>query len=147
MAKMTYEKIFADVKKSLMKADVSGISRDFAIQCNIQGEGEGCFYIAFKEGIFSVEPYDYKDCDAHLNTNGDVFMKMFAKKMSGMEAHDQGLLTFEGDLEAILLLAGLEPKPSAPAAAKKAAAKKSAAKPAAKKAEPAAKKADEPAKK
>ena len=110
---MTYEKIFSDVKKSLMKADVSTLEREFAIQCNIQGEGEGCFYIAFKEGIFSVEPYDYKDCDAMLNTTGEVFTKMFAKKMSGMEAHDQGLLTFSGDVGVILLLAGLEEKKKA----------------------------------
>jgi len=117
---MTYEKIFADVKKSLMKADTSALDREFAIQCNIQGEGEGCFYIAHKEGIFSVEPYDYVDSDAHLNTTGEVFMKMFAKKMSGMEAHDQGLLTFSGDVGVILLLAGLEEKKKAAPAAKKA---------------------------
>jgi putative sterol carrier protein len=110
---MTYEKIFDDVKKSLMKADTSVLDRDFAIQCNIEGEGEGCFYVANKDGVFSVEPYDYKDCDAQLNTTGDVFMKMFSKKMSGMDAHDQGLLTFSGDVGVILMLAGLEEKKKA----------------------------------
>jgi hypothetical protein len=143
MAKLTYEKIFADVKKSLMKADVSKLPREFAIQCNITGEGEGCFYVAFKEGIFSVEPYDYKDCDAHLTAGGDIFTKMFSKQITGFEAHDQGLLSFTGDLDAVLTLGGLEPKSTAVAAnKKKAAAPKAAAKPAAKKvaAKPAPKK-------
>jgi putative sterol carrier protein len=125
MAKITYEKVFEDVKKSLMKADTSVLDRDFAIQCNIQGDGEGCFYIANKGGEFSVEPYDYKDCDAQLNLSGENFMKMFSKKVSGMELHDQGLLTFSGDVGVVLLLGGLQakeesaPKKKAPAAATK----------------------------
>jgi putative sterol carrier protein len=123
---MTYEKIFADVKKSLMKADVSKLEREFAIQCNIQGEGEGCFYVAFKDGIFGVEPYDYKDNDAQLTADGDTFMKMFSKKITGFEAHDQGLLRFEGDLDAVLALGGLEPKKTAVTASKKKAASKKA---------------------
>jgi putative sterol carrier protein len=143
---LTYEKIFADVKKSLMKADVSKLPREFAIQCNITGEGEGCFYVAFKEGIFSVEPYDYKDSDARLTADGDTFMKMFSKKITGFEAHDQGKLAFDGDLDAVLTLGGLEPKPNAVAASKKKSGSKSKSKPAAKKPEP-AKKADEPVKK
>jgi putative sterol carrier protein len=129
MAILTYEKIFSDVKKSLMKADVSKLSREFAIQCNIQGEGEGAFYIAFKEGIFSVEPYDYKDSNANLFASGDTFMKMFAKKLCGKEAFEKGLLGFDGDVEVVLMLGSLEAKVSAPA--KKAPAKKTAAKPAA----------------
>jgi putative sterol carrier protein len=107
---MTYDKIFADVKKLLMKADVSKVEKQFAIQCNIQGEGEGVFYIAFKEGIFSVEPYDYIDNDAQLYASGDTFIKMFGKKLDGMEAFEQGLLGFDGDVEAVLALGGLQEK-------------------------------------
>jgi putative sterol carrier protein len=126
MAKLTYEKIFDDVKKSLMKADTSVLDRDFAIQCNIQGEGEGCFYIENRGGVFSVEPYDYKDCDAELNLSGDNFMKMFSKKVSGMDLHEQGLLTFSGDVGVILMLGGLQPKEAAANTKKKAPAKKDA---------------------
>ncbi|MCL1880899.1 MAG: SCP2 sterol-binding domain-containing protein [Oscillospiraceae bacterium] len=116
---LTYEKVFEDVKKSLMKADTTVLEKDFAIQCNIQDEAAGAFYVAFKEGVLSVEPYDYKDCDAQLTANGDTFMKMFSKKLSGLEAHDKGLLGFEGDLEAVLALGGLEPKKTATASKKK----------------------------
>ena len=122
---MKYEKIFADVKKSLSKADTSKLEREFAIQCNIQGEGEGSFYIAFKEGELCVEPYDYKDNDAHLFASGDTFMKMFSKKIDGREAFEQGLLGFDGDVEAVLALGGLQQKKAAP---KKAPAKKESAK-------------------
>ncbi|MCL1867202.1 MAG: SCP-2 sterol transfer family protein, partial [Oscillospiraceae bacterium] len=71
---MTYEKIFESVKGSLANADETKIGREFAIQCNIQGEGEGSFYIAFKEGVLSVEPYDYKDNNAQLFANGETFV-------------------------------------------------------------------------
>ncbi|MCL2036314.1 MAG: SCP2 sterol-binding domain-containing protein [Oscillospiraceae bacterium] len=107
---MTYEKIFGEVKKSLLKADISGLDREFAIQCNIQGEGEGAFYIAFKNGLFSIEPYDYKDNDAQLYANGDTFVKMFSKKMCGKEAFEKGLLGFDGNVEVVLLLGSLEEK-------------------------------------
>ena len=120
---MTYEKVFADVKKSLMKADISKLDREFAIQCNIQGEVEGAFYIAFKEGVFSVEPYDYKDHDAQLYASGETFMQMFSKKISGREAFEQGLLGFDGNVEVVLCLGNLQPK-KAPAAKKKPPAKK-----------------------
>ena len=107
---MTYEKIFNDVKKALMKADISKLESDFAIQCNIQGEGEGTFYIAFKEGIFSVEPYDYIDNDAQLYASGDTFVKMFTKKLDGKEAFEKGLLGFDGDAGVVLALGDLQPK-------------------------------------
>lgn len=125
---MTYEKIFADVKKSLTKADTSGLERDLAVQCNIQGEGEGAFYIAFKDGALSVEPYDYKDNDAMLFASGDTFMKMFSKKIDGKEAFEKGLLSFEGDVGAVLELGKLRAKDAKKAAPKpkKTAAKKSA---------------------
>ncbi|MCL1789038.1 MAG: SCP2 sterol-binding domain-containing protein [Oscillospiraceae bacterium] len=121
---MTYEKIYADVKKSLMKADVTKLKQDFAIQCNIQGEGEGSFYIALKEGVFSVEPYDYKDNDAQLYASGDTFMKMFSKKIDGKDAFEQGLLGFDGDVGVVLLLGNLQPKKKETAAKKTPAGKK-----------------------
>ena len=107
---MTYEKIFEDVKKSLMKADSSKLENEFAVQCNIEGEGAGSFYIAFKDGIFSVEPYDYADCNAHLYADGDTFMKMFAKKLDGGKALEEGILKFDGDVEPLLALKDLSPK-------------------------------------
>jgi putative sterol carrier protein len=113
-----------------MKADVSKLENDFAIQCNIQGEGEGAFYILFKEGIFSVEPYDYLDNDAQLYASGDTFMKMFSKKINGMEAFEAGKLGFDGNVECVLALGGLEAKktPAKKATAKKSTAKKATAK-------------------
>jgi len=106
---MTYEKIFAGVKKALNKADTSGLEREFAIQCNIQGEGAGSFYIAFKGGVFEVEPYDYKDNDAHLYASGETFIDMFTGKISGKQAFDQGILGLDGSVDAVLSLEKLSP--------------------------------------
>ncbi|MCL1903763.1 MAG: SCP2 sterol-binding domain-containing protein [Oscillospiraceae bacterium] len=115
---MTYENIYENVKKSLIKADVSTLEQEFAIQCNIQGEGEGSFYIAFKEGKLSVEPYDYKDSDAQMYASGDTFVKMFSKKIDGKEAFEKGLLGFDGDVGVVLLLGSLQQKKTPPAAKK-----------------------------
>ncbi|MDR0198026.1 MAG: SCP2 sterol-binding domain-containing protein [Oscillospiraceae bacterium] len=140
---MTYEKVYEGVKKALSKSDASKIDRDFAVQCNIRGEGEGSFYIAYKEGVLSVEPYDYKDNDAQLYADGDTFLKMFTKRISGREAFEKGQLGFDGSVEVVMMLEKLEAKKvekKAPASKKAPAEKKVAAEkkaPVEKKVEPA----------
>jgi putative sterol carrier protein len=116
---MKFEEIWLDVKKSLEKADTSKLEGNFAIQCNIQGEGEGAFYIAFIDGALTVDGYDYNDNNAQLFASGDTFMKMFSKKLDGMAAYEQGLLGFEGDVGVVLQLGSLEPLKSGKAAPKK----------------------------
>ena len=55
---MTYEEIFSKAKELLTSGSTEGFNGDFAVQINITGEGEGIFYIAFKNGALAVEPYD-----------------------------------------------------------------------------------------
>ena len=77
---MTYEKIFSEVKKQFSKADVKKLTADFAFQFNITGEGEGIFYAAYKNGVLSVEPYDYKDRDAVFTADGATFTAIASGK-------------------------------------------------------------------
>ncbi len=51
---MTYEEIFAKAQSLFGKGDATGFDGDFAIQVNITGEGEGAFYIAYKNGALDI---------------------------------------------------------------------------------------------
>ncbi len=126
---MTFEKKFETLKKSLIKADTKKFTEGFAFQVNITDEDcAGAFYIAFVNGEYSVEPYDYKDRTALLTGAADDVAKL---------AKGTVAVSVEGNVGQVEMYAASFKKP----AAKKAPAKK----PAAKKAEPAKKEA--PAKK
>ena len=138
---MTYEKIFADLKKTILKADSSKLEGKFAFQCVITGDGEGTFYIAFENGTLSVEPYDYADNTATFKASGETYKNILAGKVTVDEALASGALIVDGADGCADILTFFAKKPAKKAAAKaeKAPAKKAEAKPAAKKA-PAAKK-------
>lgn len=126
---MTYEEIFKQVKKNFEKANAKNLKREFAFQFNITGEGEGIFYAAFKNGVLSVEPYDYKDRDVIFTADGKTLIDISAGKTEPIDAIEHGRLAVDGnDLSNQLML--LIP------ASKKTVVKKSEAK------KPAAKKAD-----
>ncbi len=140
---MTYEKIFADLKKTILKADASKLEGKFAFQCVIEGDGAGTFYIAFENGALSVEPYDYADNTATFKATGAAYKDILAGKVTVDEALASGALVVDGADGCADILTFFAAKPAKKAAAKKPAAKKPAAKKApAKKAEakPAAKK-------
>ena len=140
---MTYEKIFADLKKTILKADASKLEGKFAFQCVIEGDGAGTFYIAFENGTLTVEPYDYADNTATFKATGAAYKDILAGKVTVDEALASGALVVDGADGCADILTFFAKKPAKKAAAKapakketKAPAKKAAAKkPAAKKAE------------
>lgn len=122
---MTYEKIFKEVQKAFLKADTKSFTAEFAFQFNITGEGEGIFYAAFKNGVLSVEPYDYNDRDVIFTADGETFIAIANGKVEPIDAYKEGKLSFEGNQELakqIMFLIAAKP------AAKKPAAKKETAK-------------------
>ena len=76
--KVTYEKIFADLKKAILKADVKKLEGQFAFQFVIEGEGSGIFYAEFQNGVLSVEPYSYDDNTATFVATADTFKKLLS---------------------------------------------------------------------
>ena len=135
---MTYEKIFADLKKTILKADASKLEGKFAFQCVIEGDGAGTFYIAFENGVLSVEPYDYADNTATFKATGAAYKDILAGKVTVDEALASGALVVDGADGCADILTFFAAKPAKKAAAKKPAAKKAPAKKA--EAKPAAKK-------
>lgn len=99
---MTYEEIFNKSKEIIMKSDVSGIDTNLAVEIDIVGEGEGAFYIELKNGILSVEPYEYYDRDCKFIVSGKNFLKLAAGKLDPVFAFTTGKLRVEGSLEKAL---------------------------------------------
>lgn len=139
---MTFEKKFESLKKSLIKADTQKFTESFAFQVNIIDEDcGGAFYIAYVNGEYAVEPYDYKDRTALIiGSAADI-----AKLAKGIVA-----VSVEGNVSQVEMLASCFKKPVAKkspakkaAPAKKPATAKAETKPIAEK-KPANKKAETP---
>ena len=127
--KVTYDKIFSDLKKAILKADVKKLEGQFAFQFVIEGEGSGIFYAAFQNGVLSVEPYDYEDNTATFVATADTFKNLLAGKVTPAEAIASGALKVEGAADSSADIFTFIAAKKAPAA-KAPAAKKEAAKPA-----------------
>lgn len=128
---MTYEKIFSEVQKNFKKAKSTNFTENFAFQFNITGEGEGIFYAAFKDGVLSIEPYDYKDRDVIFETDGKTIIAIASGKMEPIDAIKSGKLSIDGNHELakqlMFLINSSKAGAAKSAAPKKAAEKKPAA--------------------
>ena len=80
---MTYEEIVESVRKRLKGVDTSSVKDLLAIQVNITGEGEGAFYVEVKDGVLSVEPYEYFDRQAKITMKSKNFLALMEGKMFG----------------------------------------------------------------
>ena len=129
---MTFEAKFQSLKKAFDKADVKKFdSAFFAIQLTMTDEDcGGTFYIEYKDGNYSVEPYNYYDNTATVLAPASSI----AKLSKGTIAKD---LILGGNEEIVKNLAvALKPVKKAPAkkAEPKTEVKKAPAKKATKKA-------------
>lgn len=101
---MTYEEIVAKVRDTFGDADVSKIEEHLAYQFNIEGEGEGAFYVEVKEGKLYIEPYEYYDRDAIFICTAKNLFKIISGKLDPVMAFTVGSLKVEGDLGKALRL-------------------------------------------
>jgi putative sterol carrier protein len=99
---MTYEENFNKLKKILMKADVKKIDGELAFQFNIEGDGQGVFYVEVKDGQLNIEPYEYYDRDAMFIATAKVFTKLAEGKLNPVLAFKTGKLKVEGNLDKAL---------------------------------------------
>ena len=140
---MTFMEKFESIKKKAVKFDTTSLPHDFAMQVNLTDEDcGGTFYVANIDGIFAVEPYDYRDHTVMITLSSKVLMDLISGKLKAEKALEDGKLQFEGNADHALAFVAVatakKPAAKKPAAKKPAAKKPAAKKPAAKK--PAAKK-------
>ena len=101
---MTSEEIFTQAKEAFTGGDITGYKGDFAIQVNITGEGEGAFYIAYKNDALDVAPYEYYDRDAILIASAEDIIKIADGSLNAVAAFTTGRLKVEGSIDKALEL-------------------------------------------
>lgn len=99
---MTYEEIFQKSNELIMKSDVSKIDGHLAVEIDIEGDGEGAFYIELKDHQLFVEPYEYYDRDCKFIISGDNFIKLADGKLDPVAAFFDGRLKIDGSVEKAL---------------------------------------------
>ena len=139
---MTFIEKYEKLSKKLIKADISKYSENFAIQITMDDEDcGGTFFVAYIDGAFKVEPYDYVDNTVNVNILASTLEKLIDKKVTVDEAFEADAIVANGNADHIVMLFdGFEKKVRKAPAKKEApkAEKKEVKKPASKK-EPAKK--------
>ena len=126
---MTYINAFEKIKEKLSKVTSDKFTRDFAIQVNLTNKDcAGAFYIANLDGVFSVEPYDYKDNSAMITLMMGDFTKLVEGKLNIEKAIESGKLEVIGDMDAVAQIVKIAEPEKKTAPVKKAPAKKETAK-------------------
>ena len=85
-----------------MQSDVSKIDGHLAVQVDIEGEGEGAFYIELKDHQLYVEPYEYYDRDCKFIISADNFLKLADGSLDAVAAFTLGKLKIDGSVEKAL---------------------------------------------
>ena len=107
---MTYHELVDAVRAAYAQADASGIKEHIAYQFNIEGEGEGAFYLEIADGKINIEPYEYYDRDVLFTTKAETLLKIGTGKLDPIWAVTTGKLKFEGNVDKALKLKEITPK-------------------------------------
>ena len=125
---MTYEEIVKNAKQAAKNIDAKAINEHIAIQIDIEGEGEGAFYVEASEGKIAVEPYEYYENDCKIKADAETIIAVLSGKLKAEDAVSDGKLQVEGDAGKALTLINARKAPEKKPATKKAPAKKAPAK-------------------
>lgn len=127
---MTYENLVKEAKKAAKMIDTKSIKEHLAVEIDIEGKGEGAFYVEFSEKVVEVEPYEYYDHDFRIRTDAVTALAILKGEVAPTIAKNADCIRVEGNEYKLALLEeylSVEEKPKK-AAAKKTPAKKAPAK-------------------
>ena len=125
---MTYEEIVKKAKQAAKNIDAKAINEHIAIQIDIEGEGEGAFYVEASEGKVAVEPYEYYENDCKIKADAETIIAVLSGKLKAEDAVSDGKLQVEGDGGKALTLINARKALAEKPVVKKAPAKKTATK-------------------
>ena len=94
---MMYEELVARVREAMKVVQVSREVGHVAYQFNVEGEGEGYFYVELDNGRVNVMPYEYYDRDLIVVTTAEVILQMLEGKITPRAAYTNGRLKVYGD--------------------------------------------------
>ncbi|MCR5546323.1 MAG: SCP2 sterol-binding domain-containing protein [Lachnospiraceae bacterium] len=137
---MTYAELVKQVKKTIKISDKELAKNHFAVEFDIQGDGEGAFYVEFLNGKVDVEPYEYYDYDIRIRTDAQTALELTGGTLDFEKALLDGRLSAEGKVDRLASLGmalkhdskKIEKKPEPKKLSKKAEPKKISKKPASK---------------
>lgn len=102
---MTFEEKYTKLLKKLIKADTTKYSENFAIQITMDDEDcGGTFFVAYIDGVYRVEPYDYVDNTVCVNVLASTFEKLVDKKVDIDEAFEADAIAVSGNADHIVML-------------------------------------------
>lgn len=125
---MTYEEIVKKAKQAAKNIDATAVKEHIAIQIDIEGEGEGAFYVEASEGKIAVEPYEYYENDCKIKADAETIIAVLSGKLKAEDAVSDGKLQVEGDGGKALTLINARKALAKKPVVKKAPAKKTATK-------------------
>lgn len=128
---MTFQEKFDELKAKYGKVDEAKLAEPFAVQIEMTDDDcGGIFYVAYVGGVFSVEPYDYRDNTAAVRVSSEVLEKLLSAQGDPAKEFLAGKIKVDGKTDHALMVIDLMKK-EAPKkrVAKKAAAKKAEEKP------------------
>lgn len=91
---------FNEIKQCVMCINTNYIisKTNFAFQFEILGEGNGIFYIEYKNDNFSVEPYNYYDNSAQIQASANIIMELISGKIIINDAIRFGDINITSDI-------------------------------------------------
>lgn len=101
---MTYEELVTRVRDATKNARVSKAVGHVAFQFNVEGEGEGAFYLEISDGKVYVEPYEYYDRDVIIVTTADVIIQMLEGELLPRIAYANEKLRAYGNVDQLQVL-------------------------------------------
>lgn len=101
---MTYENLVKAAKKAVKVVDASVVKEHLAVEFDIEGKGEGAFYVEFKENAVEVEPYEYYDHDFRVRSDAKIAMGILKGEVSPIAASEEGKIVVEGSFGKLELL-------------------------------------------
>ena len=119
---MTFIEKFDSLKKKYGKIDEKKLTENFAVQIEMTDEDcGGIFYVAYMNGPFAIEPYDYHDNTAAIKVKSSVLEDILSCKADAVEQFFAGNLEVTGELShAVMLVELMKKAPRKKAAPKKA---------------------------
>lgn len=111
---MTYQEKFDYLKKTYaLKADLTKLHESFAAQIEMTDDDcHGIFYVAFINGNFSCEPYDYRDNTVAISINSELLEEILTSKADPVEAFLTGKFSLTGSTDhALMMIEAMKKEP------------------------------------
>ena len=105
--KLDFEQLYKLLAGAFYKMDVTGVTNKMAFEFHIKDMENAIFYVEVNGGQVSVAPYNYYDRNALVVAGSETFSDIVSGKMNPKLAYAVGLITVEGDKDAILRLLDL----------------------------------------